>query len=105
MSWIRDLVLSLLMTSVTGDILVLVWMSVVSVGREKLTVHYVYLMLRGILAGYLFTLVYLILHRYTEYIRNDFDVLYGSTRFLDRLVFALFLIWGENAFYQWSAKT
>ena len=93
MSWIRDLVLSLLITSVTGDILVLVWMSVVSVGREKLTVHYVYLMLRGVLAGYLFTLIYLILHRCTEYIRNDFDVLYGSTRFLDRLIFALFLIW------------
>ena len=93
MSWIRDVVLSLVMTSVTGDILVFIWMSVVYFSREKLAVHYVYLMLRWVPAGYLFTLTYLALHRYREYVRNEFDELYDGTIFLDRLVFVLFWVW------------
>lgn len=93
MDWIRDVVLSLVMTSVTGDILVFIWMSVVYFSRGKLAVHYVYLMLKWVPAGYLFTLIYLALHRYREYVRNEFDALYGGTIFLDRLVFVLFLVW------------
>ena len=85
--------LSLLITSAAGSILFLAWMAIVYGGREKQNVRYNYWLLRGVLAGYLLTFIYLAACQCIGYTRNQHDILFVTTASLDKMFFAFFLVW------------
>ncbi|MCH5267829.1 MAG: M56 family metallopeptidase [Lachnospiraceae bacterium] len=93
MSWIRDFMWVLVLTSVTGSLLMVAWLAAVYAGRRRLHIRYAYRTLRGVLAGYLIALVYLVIHRYVEHIRNEYDILSVSTPLLDKVFLLCFLLW------------
>lgn len=93
MNLIRDFMLILLLNCITGSLLMLVWLSVVHAGKGKRNVHYVWWMLKGVLAGYLLPFAYLMLHWYLERNRNSYDVLSVSNEKMDQVFFLLFVIW------------
>ena len=93
MSWIREITLILLLTSITGSLLMLVWLAVVRVGMGKRNVHYVWWMLKGVLAGYLLPFIYLLLYWRFERNRNSYDILSVSNERMDQVFFLLFFIW------------
>lgn len=93
MSLIREITLILLLTSITGSLLMLVWLAVVRVGMGKRNVHYVWWMLKGVLAGYLLPFIYLLLYGCFERNRNSYDILSVSNGRMDQFFFLLFFIW------------
>lgn len=93
MSLIREFMLILLLTSITGSLLMLVWLTVVHANMGKRNVHYVWWMLKGVLAGYLLPLVYLLFHWCSERNRNSYDILSVSNAKMDQVFFLLFVIW------------
>lgn len=99
MNWIKDFILVLLITSITGGLMMFAWMGLVHVNRIKWNVHYVYWMLRGVLAGYLLSLIYLIFHWIMEWKRNDYDILSVSTVFINKVFMVLFFIWVGGVLY------
>lgn len=93
MSWIREITLILLLTSITGSLLMLIWLAVVRVGMGKQNVHYVWWMLKGVLAGYLLPFIYFLLYGCFERNRNSYDILSVSNGRMDQVFFLLFFIW------------
>lgn len=99
MSLIREFVLILLITAVTGSILTAVWLAAVHAGRGKRSIHYAWWMLRGVFAGFLMPLAYLLVHRCTEMIQDNYDILSVSNVQLDKVFAVLFLIWAAGVLF------
>lgn len=94
MSLIRGFMVILLLTSITGSLLMLVWLAAIHiVGMGKRNVHYVWWMLKGVLTGYLLPVVYFLLHWRFERNRNSYDVLSVSNERIDQVFLLLFFIW------------
>lgn len=94
MSLIREFMLILLLTSITGSLLMLVWLAAIHIaGMGKRNVHYVWWMLKSVLAGYLLPFVYLLCYWYSESNRNSYDILSVSNAQIDQVFFLLFFIW------------
>lgn len=93
MSLIREFILILLLTSITGSLLMLVWLAATHASRGKRNVHYVWWMLKGVLAGYLLPFVYLLFHWYSERNRNSYDILSVSNAKMDQVFLILFILW------------
>lgn len=93
MNLIRDFILVLLLASITGSILMALWLAVIQSVAKKRNVHYVWWMLKGILIGYLVPAVYLAVQRLLQIIRDYGTTLSESNQQMDRLYLVLFLIW------------
>lgn len=96
MNWIREWILVLLIPSVTGSLLMIIWMAAVHFGMGMRNTHYVYRMLRGILAGYFIPFLYLLLHWCVEYRRKEYNNFSFATPKMDQVFLVLFLIWGAG---------
>lgn len=100
MNLIREFMLILLLTAITGSILMVIWMAAVYSIMGRRNIHYAWWMLRGVLAGYLIPLVYLFVHRCIEIVRNDYDILSVSNAKMDKAFLVLFFIWVVGVFYR-----
>ena len=100
MNLIREFMLILLLTAITGSILMVIWMAAVYSIMGRRNIHYAWWMLRGVLAGYLIPLVYLFVHRCIEIVRNDYDILSVSNAEMDKAFLVLFFIWAVGVFYR-----
>ena len=96
MNLIRDVIFALLLTSITGSLLMAAWMAVIYAGAGKRNVHYTWWMLKGVLAGYLFPVIYLIFSRFSDIIGFFYSALSFSNEQIDRGVLVLFLIWATG---------
>ena len=84
MNLIRDFILVLLLASITGSILMALWLAVIQSVAKKRNVHYVWWMLKGILVGYLVPAVYLAVQRLLQIIRDYGTTLSESNQRMDR---------------------
>lgn len=96
MNLIREFMLVLLITAVTGSILMTIWLVAVHVGAGMRNIRYSLWMLRAVLAGYLMPPAYLLVHRCWEIMRNDFYLLAFSSPIMNQFFLALFIIWAAG---------
>ena len=93
MNWIREIVLMLFLTAATECILMLLWVTAIKFTRKWQSIHYIYWMLRGVVAGYFIMICYMACHRYREYLAAEYDALTFTSQAIERISLVLFAIW------------
>ena len=83
---------------ITGSIVTLLWMGVCAIQGKWKNSRYIYVLLRGVVCGYLFPLAYLIGYQIFCFYSDSYDDLGIATEQMKQLYEALVYAWGVGLF-------
>lgn len=93
MNWISNLMITVILTCVTGSALTIVWVLFYSVSKSRVNIRIIYGILKCVMIGYLVPLFFLLLKWQTLYIDGSEGYLLITTKEIQQILTILFVVW------------
>lgn len=96
MNWISNLMITVILTCVTGSVLTIIWALFCSILKFKVNVRIIYGILKCVMTGYLIPLIFLLLKWQTIHMDGSAGYLLITTQGIEKCLVILFIIWGSG---------